>query len=77
VPRLEPPEHPRHDRIPASLIVIDEVLVTERDAEYPLADQGRKIGHDPIASKAVIEAPSEPLDQPDPRPPTARRRHST
>ena len=31
----------RHHRVVAQMVVVDEVLVAQRDPEYPLTDQGR------------------------------------
>ena len=65
VPRLEPAErHPEH-RIVAQPVVVDQVLVAERDAEHPLPDQCRHLVHHPVRRPAVREAGREALDQPD------------
>jgi hypothetical protein len=62
---LEPPRHHAKHRIVPQLIVIDQVFVAERDAQHPLADQGRDVVHDPVASTTIDKAAGEPLDQPD------------
>ena len=65
VPRLEPAErHPEH-RIVAQPVVVDQVLVAERDAEHPLPDQCRHLVHHPFRRPTVGEAGREALDEPD------------
>ena len=49
----------------AQLVVVDQVLVAERDAEHPLPDQRRHLVHHPLRRPAVGEAGREALDQPD------------
>ena len=72
---LEPPEHHAHDRIVPQLVVIDQVLVAESDAEHPLAQQ-RRACRERLRSPArpSVKHRGEPLDQPD-RP--IRRRPSS
>ena len=65
VPRLEPAErHPEH-RVVAQPVVVDQVLVAERDAEHPLPDQRRDVVDHPLRSPAVAEAGREALHEPD------------
>ena len=65
MPRLEPAErHPEH-RVVAQPVVVDQVLVAERDAEHPLPDQRRHLVDHPIRRPAIGEAGREALDQPD------------
>lgn len=45
--------------------MIDQVFVAERDAQHPLADQGRNVMHDPVAGTTIDKASGEPLGQPD------------
>ena len=65
VPRLEPAErHPEH-RVVAQPVVVDQVLVAERDAEHPLPDQRRHLVDHPLRRPAIREAGREALDEPD------------
>jgi hypothetical protein len=65
VPCLEPAErHPEH-RVVAQPVVVDQVLVAERDAEHPLPDQRRDVVDHPIHRPPVGEAGREALDEPD------------
>ena len=48
VPRLEPAEHHPEHRVVAQPVVVDQVLVTERDAEHPLPDQRRHLVDHPL-----------------------------
>jgi len=65
VPCRQSTERHAQDRIVPPSIVIDQVVVAERKPEQPLAEQGRKVTHDPVAGAAVGRPCSEPLDQPD------------
>lgn len=65
VPRPKPPEHHAHDRIMPQPVVVDQVLITERDAEHPLAEERRHIMNDPVAGTAISKAHGKALDQPD------------
>jgi hypothetical protein len=65
VPRLEPPQHHARHRIMPQLVVIDQVFVAERDAQHPLAQQGRNVVHNSVAGTAIRQAQGEPFDQPD------------
>lgn len=49
----------------AKLVMVDQILVTEGDAEYALADQRRHRMLDVLRRSAVREAAGEPIDQPD------------
>ena len=49
----------------AQLVVVDQVLVAQRDAEDPLPDQGRHRVLDQLRPRGVGEAAGKPLDQPD------------
>ena len=49
----------------AELIVVDEILIAEGEAEDALADQPRHAVLDPIRRAVVVEAGGEPLDEPD------------
>ena len=57
-------EHGQH-RVVAESVVVDEVLVAERDAEHPLADQGGDLVLDPLRVAGVGEAGGEAPDQAD------------
>jgi len=62
---LELAEQHAQNRIAAKVIVVVEVLITQRQAEDALRDQSpeRMDGHEPIA--AVGEAGRKPIRQPD------------
>jgi hypothetical protein len=49
----------------AQLVVVVHVLVAKRDADDPLPDQGRQGVHHLVLPAVVLEAPGDPLDQPD------------
>ncbi len=58
-------EHGREHRIVAQLIVIDQVLVAEREGEDALAQQiGDGVG-DAMGEPQIAEALSQPIGQPD------------
>jgi len=56
--------HPEH-RVVAQPVVVDQVLVAERDAEHPLPDQRRHLVDHPFRRPPVGEAGREALDEPD------------
>jgi hypothetical protein len=47
----------------AQLVVVDQILIAERDAEHPLADQPRHLVLHRAPPPAVDEAGGEPLDR--------------
>jgi len=49
----------------AQLIVVDQILVAQRDPEYPLTDQARHRVLDQIGRAVIGEAPGKPRHQPD------------
>ncbi len=55
----------RHHRVMAQLIVVDQILVAQRDPEYPLTDQARHRVLDQIGRAVIGEAPGKPRHQPD------------
>ena len=65
VPRLEPAEHHPEHRVVAQPVVVDQVLVAERDAEHPLPDPRRHLVDQPAPASGVREAGREALDEPD------------
>ena len=65
VPRLEPAERHTKHRVVAQPVVVDQVLVAERDAEHPLPDQRRHLVDHPLRRPAIREAGREALDEPD------------
>ena len=65
VPRLQAAEHHPEHRVVAQPVVVDQVLIAERDAEHPLPDQRRHLVDHPLRRPAVGEAGREALDQPD------------
>ena len=52
-------------RVMAQLVVVDQILMAEGDAEHPLADQGRHRVLDPLRRPRVLEACREAPDQAD------------
>jgi hypothetical protein len=57
-------EHRRHDGIVPEPVVINEVLVAEREAEHALADQRADRVLDQLLRTMIAEAGGEPADQP-------------
>jgi hypothetical protein len=55
----------RQHRIVTQLVVVDEILIAERDAEHPLRHHRLDAVLDLAQDPSVIEAGSEPLDQTD------------
>lgn len=47
------------------MVVIDQVLVAERDADHALHDQGGDVVLDQVRTARIGEAADEALDQPD------------
>ena len=64
-PRRELAGQHRHHRIMAQLVVIDQVLVAQRDTEDALANQRHHRVLDQFRRAAVGEAAGEAIDQPD------------
>jgi hypothetical protein len=57
-------EHGQH-RVMPQPVVVDQVLVAERDADHALTDQGRHLVLDPLRRACVLEARREAPDQAD------------
>jgi hypothetical protein len=57
-------EH-RHDRVVAQLVVVDQILIAQRNPEYPLTHQTRHLMDDQIGHTVIGEAAGKALDQPD------------
>jgi hypothetical protein len=55
----------RHHRIVAQLVMVDQVLIAERDPDHPLADQRGHRVLDPPPVAPIAEAGREALDQTD------------
>ena len=55
----------RHHRVVAQLVVVDQILVAQRNPNHPLADQSRYRVLDQLRRAVVREAAGKPLDQPD------------
>jgi len=49
----------------AQLVVVVEILITERDPEYPLADQCRDLVLDQILPPLVVKARGKPIHHSD------------
>ena len=64
-PRGQLAGHYRQDRVVAQLVVIDHVLVAQRNAENALPDQRRYRVLDQLLRPAVAEASGKPRDQAD------------
>ena len=76
--RLELAGQDRHRRVVPQPVVVEHILIPQRQAEHPLADQRRDLVLDPLLRAPIAEAAGEPLDEPDRlvrRPPAAARRH--
>lgn len=54
----------RHDRVMAQLVVIDQVLVAQRNARHSLTHQARHRVFDQIGRPVIGEAVGKALDQP-------------
>jgi hypothetical protein len=61
--RLQLSRQDRQHRVVAELVVVDQVLVAEGDAEHPLADQGGHLVLDALRRPCVAEAGREATDQ--------------
>ena len=59
-----PAEHGHH-RVMTQLVVIDQVLVAQRNPEHPLPDHPRHRVLDQFGRAVIAEAAGKPLDQPD------------
>ena len=55
----------RHDRVMAQLVVVDQVLVAQRDPEHPLTHQSRHRVFDQLGRTVISEAAGKALDQAD------------
>ena len=73
-PRFELASQHRHHRVVAQFVMIDQILVAQRDAKYALPDQGRNRVLDQILRSAVLETPGKPINQPD-RPVARAKQH--
>ena len=64
----------RHHRVMAQLIVIDQVLIAERQSEHPLADQRLDLVLDQLLAARVPKAGGKPIDDTD-RPVRRAKQH--
>jgi hypothetical protein len=64
-PRRELARQYRHHRIVPQLVVVVEILVAERDPEYPLTDQGRDLVLDVFGTPLVVKARRKPIHHSD------------
>ncbi len=55
----------RHHRIVTQRVVVVQILVTQRQTEYPLADQRRNLMLDQRLEPRIAKAPGEPANQAD------------
>ena len=60
-PCLEFSGQHRHQRIVAQLVMVVEILITQRDSEYPLTNQGHDLVLDEILTPFVVKAPGKPI----------------
>jgi hypothetical protein len=63
--RLELAAQHRHDRVVAQLVVVDQVLVAQRNPEYPLAHQTRHLVYDQVGRTVIGEATGKAFDHSD------------
>ena len=63
--RLQPIREQRQNRIETQVVVVDDVLIAEREADDPLADQGAERMYHPARIAPVPEARRGPIDQAD------------
>jgi hypothetical protein len=49
----------------AQLVMVDEILLTQRDPKYPLADQGRHLVLHQLRRAMVRKTTGKPVDQSD------------
>jgi hypothetical protein len=64
-PRRELARQYRHHRVVPQFIVVVEILVAERDPEYPLTDQGRDLMFDVFGTPLVVKAQRNPVHHSD------------
>ena len=55
----------RHHRVMAQLVVVDQILIAQREPEHALADQARHRVLDQIGRPMIGKATGKTLDQPD------------
>jgi len=55
-PRLKLAGEHRHQRIVAQLVMVDQILIAERNAEHPLADQCHHLVLDQVGAPLVVKA---------------------
>jgi len=65
-PRLEPAAQYRHHRVVAQLVVVDQILVTQRHPEHPLTHQASHFVNHQIGVTVIGKAAGKAFDQPDP-----------
>ena len=63
--RLEFAGQDRHRRIVPQLIVVERVLISQCQADDPLADQRGDLVLDPVRRAPIAETAGKPLDKPD------------
>jgi hypothetical protein len=64
-PRLDPSKCCAESGVAEQVVMVDEVLIAERDAEHALPDQRRHLVRDAPRRPAVAEAGGEAVDKPD------------
>jgi hypothetical protein len=62
---LELPGKRRHDRVVATPVVVEHVLIPQRQAKDPLADHGRDLVLDLIRRAPILKTAGEAFDEPD------------
>lgn len=64
-PRLQLAGEQRHRRVVAQIVVIDQILIAQRQGEHPLSDQGLKPVLDQLRPPEVAETAGKAVDQAD------------
>ena len=64
-PRFQLAGQDRHHRVMAQIVVVDQILVAQRNPKHPLPNQGGHRVLNQIRRAVVGETAGKPLDQPD------------
>ena len=57
--RIQPSQHSAEHRIAAQIVMVDQILIAERDSEHPLADQGWNVVNHTLRRSAIAETGGE------------------
>ena len=55
----------RHDRVVPQLVVVDQILIAQRNPEHPLTHQARHFVYDQVSRTVIGEAAGKALDHSD------------